>query len=39
MVFVVVVGGNHSGRGGGGGVVSLVNAAKLRHDLANHEDF
>ena len=29
------------GGGGGeeGGVGSLVNAAKLRHDLTNHEDF
>ena len=39
MMFAVVVERNHSGRQGEGGVVSQLNAAKLRHDLANHKDF
>ena len=39
MMFESVVERNHRGRGGEDGVGSLVNAAELRHDFANHEDF
>jgi len=39
MMFAVVVERNHCGRQGEEGVVFLLNAAKLRDDLAIHEDF
>jgi hypothetical protein len=38
-MFGEVVERNHGGRGREGGVVPLLNAAELRHDLTNHEDF
>jgi len=38
-MFESVVERNHGGRRGEGGVGSPVNAAELRHDLANHGDF
>jgi hypothetical protein len=39
MMFGEVVERNHGGRGREGGVAPLLNAAELRHDLTNHEDF